>query len=156
MTTVRVFNTTDFVSLRDTDTIAKAARTLCDLQHRVSALPVTDADGKLIGIFTVDRLLKLLLPAAATVNSGLLDLSFVSDTLEHVREKMRSIAEHPVSRHLEQPPRAVHPDTPLMEVMLLLYRGENDLPVTDERSGKLLGIVSAIDILRAVQGAENK
>jgi CBS domain-containing protein len=150
MTVARVFNTSDFTFLRDTDTLEVAARTLLRIQHRVSNLPVVDAGGKLVGTLSVDRLVAALLPKAATVSSGLLDLGFVHDTLEHLREKMREVGGEPVARHMDREPPVLRLDTPLMEALLLIYRGENDLPVVDPESGSLLGIASALDILRAV------
>lgn len=156
MTISRVCNTSDFVTLRDSDTVGDALRILVQLGRCVSSLPVVDESGKLVGVLSVDQLISLLLPKAALLNEALPDLSFVSDTLEHLKEKMRGLEGEPVSRHMGEPGHPVYPDTPLMEVLLLLYRGENDLPVIERNTGRLLGIVSAIDILRALKPREGR
>ena len=44
------------------------------------------------------------------------------------------------------------PDTPLAEVLLLLYRSSNTLPVVERPSGKLLGIVTSQGILNSLMG----
>jgi CBS domain-containing protein len=103
-----------------------------------------------LGVFGADRLLAMLLPRVATLESGVSDLAFVSDTLDDLREKMRAVAARPVGEFIERDATVVHRDTPLPEIMLLLYRGENDLPLVERGSNKLLGVVSAADVLHAV------
>src|SRR4030095_11933368 len=126
MPRANIFNR-EFDTLKDTDSVADATRRM--LLHRVSDLPVVDADGRFIGMFKLERLLAALLPAAALVGYGMPDLSFVSDDLDALCEKMRALDERPVAEFAEMPDQVVHPDDPPLEMVLQLYRGANNLPV---------------------------
>ncbi len=135
----------NFDSLHDTDTVAAATDRM--LEHRVSDLPIVDADGRLVGIFTLDRLLAGLLPSAALVGYGVPDLAFIPDDLDTLRVKMRELESSPVRDFAVKPEHVVHPDTSPVEIVLQLYRGANNLPVVDRDSGRLVGMVSARDLL---------
>lgn len=134
--------------LKDNDTISTAAQML--LANKLSALPVVDAAGRYLGIFSMNRLLSLLLPKAVLIEGGVTDLSFMSDPMEILCERMREHGPQPVGVVLEKNARVLHPDTPLLETVLLLYRGENDIPVVDRDSGQLLGMVAGADLLARV------
>jgi CBS-domain-containing membrane protein len=141
-----------FAALHDSDLVSDAARRM--LEDRVSDLPVVDDGGKLVGMFKLDRLLAGLLPKAALVGYGL-DLAFVSDTLDQLRDRMRAIEARPVREFAVRADHVVQPDTPPIEIVLLIYRGANNVPVVDPASGRLVGMVSARDVLAALsaQGA---
>jgi len=139
-----------FTALHDSDLVCDATRRM--LGDRVSDLPVVDSDGKLVGMFKLDRLLAALLPKAALVGFGM-DLSFVADTIEQLRDRMREIEANPVREFTVRAEHVVNPDTSPIEIVLLIYRGVNNLPVTDAASGRLIGMVSARDVLAALQGA---
>lgn len=153
MSPVVIFNR-EFDTLKDTDTVADATRRM--LEHRVSDLPVVDAEGKFVGMFKLDRLLAGLLPAAAIVGYGMPDLTFVSDDLDDLRDKMRAIDTRPVRDFAVTPERVVHPDTAPLEMVLQLYRGANSLPVIERESGRLVGVVSAREVLAALHAPEKR
>jgi len=151
MPPVVIFNR-EFETLKDAETVADAVHRM--LLHRVSDLPVVDADGMFIGMFQLERLLAALLPAAALVGYGMPDLSFVSDDLAALREKMQAIYSRPVSEFAVMPEHVVHPDTPPLEIVLQLYRGANNVPVVDREDGRLVGVVSARDVLAVLYSPE--
>ncbi len=138
-----------FSLLHDSDLVSDATRRMLD--DRVSDLPVVDGDGKLVGMFKLDRLLAGLLPKAALVGYGM-DLAFITDTLEQLRDKMRQIETRPVREFTVRADHVVHPDTSPIEIVLLIYRGANSVPVVDPASGRLVGMVSARDVLAALHG----
>lgn len=145
-----VYNPT-FAALAADDTVADAtARMLSD---RVTDLPVVDAGGRLVGMFRLQRLLGLLLPKAALLGDGVPDLAFVADTLDELRERMRDIDDETVGDLVVQPEHVVHPETSPLEIVLLLYRGANNVPVVDAASGRLVGMIGARDVLEALQSA---
>jgi CBS domain-containing protein len=149
-----VFFSHEFDALKDTDTVADATRRM--LLHRVSDLPVVDAAGALVGVFKLDRLLAGLLPAAALVGYGMQDLAFVSDDLETLRDKMRAVDARPVRDFAVAPEHVVHPDTAPVAIVLQLYRGANSIPVVERESGRLVGVVSARDVLAALHAPEKR
>jgi CBS-domain-containing membrane protein len=140
--------TTDFVVLRTTDTVGTATNQM--LQHRVADLPVVDEAGKFVGMFRIDRIFADLLPKAALIGYGMPDLGFVSSTLDDLRQHMRRIEDHAVHDYVVRPEQIVHPDTSPLAIVLLLYRGMNNVPVVDPASGALVGLVSARDLLTAL------
>jgi CBS-domain-containing membrane protein len=139
---------TQFQSLRDGDTVALATKRMLDA--RVGDLPVVNDAGHLVGMFRLDTVLAHLLPKGALVGDGFEDLAFVSDNVGRLRERMHEIAARPVKDFLVQPAHIVHPDTSPVETILLLFRGQNNVPVV-ERDGRLVGMASARDILAAIQ-----
>ena len=148
MTSAPIYNT-DFSSLKDMDTVADATRRM--LADRVSDLPVVDATGKLVGMFRLERLFAVLLPKAATMDYGMPDLAFMSDTVEQLKRRMREIEHSPVREFMTEPGHVVHPRTSPMEIVLLLYKGANAVPVVTEDGGLLVGMVAARDVLGALQ-----
>lgn len=147
MTISKVLNTS-YPTLRDSDLISDATRLL--LEHKRSALPVVDYAGRYLGIFSMHRLFSLLLPKAVLIEGGVSDLAFVSDPLEILCERMREHAAQPILDALVTDAPVVHPDTPLLEVVLLLYRNENDIPVVDEQDGRFLGMVAGTDLMSKI------
>ena len=148
MTSAAIY-TTDFRALKDTDTVAEATRRM--LADRVSDLPVVDGAGKLVGMFKLERLFEVLLPKAAAMDYGMPDLAFVSDTVEQLKRRMREIEHSPVREVMTEPDHVVHPRTSPLEIVLLLYKGCNAIPVVAEGSGELVGMVAARDVLAALQ-----
>jgi CBS-domain-containing membrane protein len=140
---------TEFASLKAADVVGEATRRL--LTHYVTDLPVVDDDQRLIGMLRLERVLGSLLPKAALIGFGLDDLSFVPDTLEHLRQQMQTIADTPVRQLMVKAEHVVHPDTSLIEIVLLLYRGASNIPVVERDTNRLVGMVSARDVLGALQ-----
>jgi CBS domain-containing protein len=136
--------------VNEATSISEAARVL--LEHNLSVLPVVDNDGRYLGIFSLHRLFALLLPKAVLIEGGLSDLGFLPDPMEILCERMREHGAKSIGQALEADAPIVHPDTPLLEVVLLLYRGENDIPVVDEADGRLLGMINGADLLRRICG----
>ena len=136
--------TTDFVVLRSTDTVAEATEQM--LRHRATDLPVVDDARKLLGMFKLDRVLAGLLPAAALVGYGISDLGFVASTIDDMRTHMRAIEHRPVTDFVVRPDHIARPDTSPVEIVLLLYRGANNVPVVGA-GGELVGMISARDLL---------
>jgi CBS-domain-containing membrane protein len=148
--TAPVIYTTIFPTLADTDSVAEATRRMLD--DRVFDLPVIDVSGKFLGMFKLDRLYATLLPKAALIGYGLTDIAFLSDTLGQLREKMREIEHSSVRKFVVKPDYVVHPDTPPLEIVLLLHRGINNVPVLERDTGRLVGMASARDLLVALCG----
>ncbi|MEW5728571.1 MAG: CBS domain-containing protein [Pseudomonadota bacterium] len=122
------------------DSVAEAVKALA--AHGFATLPVVDAKGHFLGVFGVRQLLALLLPRAARLGEDdMPDLSFVSDTSEDIKARLKSFAKESVGKAMA-PHRTVRAETALVEAMLLLERGDGFLPVVDE-AGKLAGILTA-------------
>lgn len=148
MDTTTPIYTTAFQSLNENDTVIEATRRM--LGARVADLPAVDDQGRLKGMFRLDCVLAHLLPKGALVGEGLQDLAFMRDDVGHLRTRMREIADRPVRDFLVEPSHTVHPGTSPVEIILLLFKGQNNVPVVDQ-DGRLVGMASAREILAALQ-----
>jgi len=138
------------VTLRRTDRLRDAAEII--LTHHFRNVPVVDDAGRYLGVISSNRLLKAILPKAATMDEGMADLSFVKDTLDDLRERWHEAESLPVSELMDTDVRTVTPDTSLTETLLDLYRNRTSLPVVEEETGRLVGIVSHWGVGMAVLG----
>jgi CBS-domain-containing membrane protein len=137
--------------LKPTDIIRTAARYI--MEHRYRNLPVVDQEGRYLGTFGVNCLLRLVLPKAAVMEAGLTDLSFVRDTLHDLHERLREAEHQPISVCMNTDITVVRPDTPLVETLRVLYRTRSSLPVVEPDSGRLLGVISYWDVGRKILDA---
>ena len=116
---------------------------------RVRALPIVDAAGKLLGLFTFEGMLSKLLPAALTVDKHELNLMDAHLRLDYVVNSTPDVAKHlrdllPVAlgEVMNRKVQVTHPDTALWEGIRFLVQHGSPIPVVEEESGKLLGLLS--------------
>jgi len=131
------------VTVRPTDYIKTAAGFI--MKHRYRNLPVVDDEGRYLGVFGVNCLLKLVLPKAAIMEDGLENVSFIHETLPDLHKRLREVENAPIEVCMSTDIDTVTPDTPLVETLLLLYRTRTSVPVVDSESGKLVGMISYWD-----------
>jgi CBS domain-containing protein len=141
------------IVLHPTDTIGTAARYI--LSHRLRHVPVVDEQGRYLGIFGIYSLLRLILPKAATMEKGLKDISFIPCTVEELRDQLHEVEGNSVMTCLRKDIPVVHPDTPLLETVLLLLDSRIALPVVDKGTGRLVGkIPSRVALGKLVGNSE--
>lgn len=116
--------------------------------HGITAAPVVDGDGALLGLVTAADLTCRLSPEAGPEPSWLRRL--LADPSKAAIRYARAhgfVAEDVMSTEID----AVEPDTPVAEIAALLERkGIRRVLVTEQ--GRLVGILSRSDLLRAVTG----
>ena len=131
-------------SVRPNEPIGTAAN--CIMDHRYRNLPVVDEEGRFLGIFGVNCLLRLVLPEAAVMEGGLEEVPFIRETLTDLHERLREVENEPLSRCMGTDVETVPPDKPLVETLLILYRTKTSIPVVEPGTGKLLGMISYWDV----------
>lgn len=133
--TVRDVMTTDVVTV-DPDTNFKDCVNLLRL-HGISALPVVNRDGLLLGIVSeFDLLTKEAERGAKPSIDGI------------GRRKRRLAAGRTAAYVMTSPAIATHPDASIAEAARLMHRERvKRLPVIDDK-GKLIGITSRFDLLK--------
>jgi CBS domain-containing protein len=136
--------------LREDDSVAGALGRM--LKDRLTSAPVVDAQGRFAGMFRVRRVVGLALPKAATLDNLVEDISYLNETIDDLKHRLGTIANDGVGKHLDDSVPVARPDTALAEILLLLYRSSNTVPVVDAASRKLLGIVTSQGILNALLG----
>ena len=125
MLTARSIMTDDVVTIDKNSSIQEAIELL--LLQRISGLPVTDNEGQLIGIVTEFALLAIAY-----------DKKVVNDT---------------IGQHMTIDLLTVSPDDPINKVAdLCLVHRVRRVPVVE--NGRLLGLISRRDVLRALYETE--
>jgi len=142
---------TEPTTLKPTDLISTAAA--CIMKYRYRSVPVVDEEGCYMGMFGVNCLLKQVLPKAAIMEYGLDNVSFIHESLADLHERLREVEDEPVTVCMNTEIETVTPDTPLVETLLLLYHTKTSIPVVEENSCKLMGMVSYWDVGRHILSA---
>ena len=149
--------TTNPIAIRQSESVARAMRMLLD--NRLLGLPAIDDSGRYLGMFLRSRLVALLLPNIVQLEERipeigrLIEVGFMSDTLDDAHERFNRVANDPVGKYLTTDTPVLRRDTPVMNAVLFLYRTRSYLPVVDEASGQLIGVVSTWDILGRIAGS---
>lgn len=138
------------VTLREDESVADAAAKLLSQHH--SSLPVVNGEGRYVGLFGIDDLLGLVVPRVALAGNLLSNLRFISDDPDDLRRKFEALKDRRVSEFTNRDGATLDPDAPEIEAIRLFCRSHSALPVVDKASGRLLGIVSHWDALRALVG----
>ena len=131
-------------TLKADDTIECAAKYI--MKHRYRNLPVVDENSCYIGMFGVNCLLKLVILQAVFLPNGLENVSFIHESFEDLFNRFDEVKDQPISVCINKELKSVTPDTPLTETMLQLYKTRSSIPVVEEGSCKLLGMISYWDI----------
>lgn len=149
--TATTIMSTDIITLKPDDTIATALQLMC--QHTVHNLPVLEKDGTFLGLFSLRRLSRELLPKAAKLDESslLMHINFMSDGTDDLLKRLNKLGRQPVSNLLEKTSklRLCKPDTALPELLQLLFESPTSLPVVvlEGKKKKLAGMVSNWDVL---------
>ncbi len=142
---------TDIVTLSMNDTFGGGLKTMAE--QRIRSLPVVDDKGIYRGTFDLFDIWEILLPRAALLEENSVpDLSFLSGSRELLVEKLNEAGPRPISEFLDDDKTSIiHPDAPVEEAILLLYRRSTPLPVVDRKNRKLRGVITAWEILQLLR-----
>ena len=130
--------------VRDTATVTEAVRQIleCDLP----ALPVVDAEDRLVGIFGEREFMGAFFP-------GYLDTlgyaGFVPKKLEDVLDRRGGCTEQPVREHMNREHVDVAPDASDVQLAeVFLHHRVLLIPVTEDR--RVVGVITRRDFFRAL------
>ncbi len=141
--------TRKIVTLKDTTTVAEAWERM--LKHLLKALPVLNAQGDVVGMLTDEDLLE---------RAGLQQHLSVAERLDEqtLQTELNGLRSSPlkVADVMTKPAITVQGDESLgLAAARMAEHGIKRLPVLDEK-GKLIGVLSRVDVLRQVIGEEAK
>ncbi len=121
------------ITLKPDDDIFKAQELMAE--HKIRHLPITEPDGRLIGIVT-DRDIRSALPS-----------KFIKQTPD--RAEKDSFAKSKIKDIMTRDPITISPTYTIQDALLMIQDARvGALPVVDE-TGILTGIISVRDLLRA-------
>jgi CBS-domain-containing membrane protein len=149
MLTARAIMTREVITVGPEASVEDLAKLL--KTHRVGGVPVLDKSGALVGVVTqsdlVQRSKDLDLPPALNI----LDLHLFLETPAHFQKRLEKLLGDKVKDVMSAKPITVTPDTPVNEIARLMAdKGVHTLPVVE--SGKLVGIVGKLDLIRGMAG----
>ena len=113
------------------------------VEKHVGMLPVVDENHNLVGLLPLRSLIQLVMPDFIQF---VVDFDFVSDFgAAETRKPALALLNRPV-REIMLAPESVEEKSGLMRAIAILYQHElHDLPVVDAQ-GKLVGILSRVDV----------
>jgi CBS domain-containing protein len=142
----------DAISAHPGDDVGSLLRLM--REHELPGVPVVDDAGQLVGIVTEadlvirDEEADLHLPHHIDLWGGVIFL----EPIKHYEERLRHAFAATVADMMTPNPVTVGPDDSIRHAArLIAQRRHNRLPVVDEH-GKLLGVVTRVDVLEALAG----
>jgi CBS domain-containing protein len=138
------------ITVKPSPSVREAAKTF--LERRISAVPVVDDYGKLVGIISEGDLMHRSEAGTERQRSWWLLQLTEDETLaaEYVKAHARKVADV-MTRHVI----TASPDTPLHDIATLLERNSiKRVPIV--RDGQLVGIVSRANLVQAVASARKE
>jgi len=150
-TLVRQVMTTDVLTFRPADTVEAAARALSE--RRLGGAPVVDDDRIVVGLIEDDDLIvqdtRLHLPTVISVFGAYLELP---SSLRHFEADLRKAVGATVSDVMDADAPTCRPEDTLETIATGLHeRNASRMAVVDD-DGRLIGIVSRGDLVRAIVG----
>jgi CBS domain-containing protein len=136
--------TSPVITAKLTDLVAHIARTL--IERRISAVPIVDDKGHMVGIVSEGDLIHRVEAGTERRRSWWLEAFVDGSTLaaEYVKTHGRTAADV-----MHRDPVSAGPDTPLHEIAALMEKhGVKRIPIVEE--GRLVGIVSRSNLIQAV------
>ena len=146
---VRQVMTTDVLSFRPTDTVDQAARALSE--RRLGGAPVVDDDGLVVGLLEDDDVIvqdtRLHFPTVISVFGAYLELP---SSVHRFEDDLRKAVGATVGDVMDADAPTCRPDDTLESVATVLHeRNASRMAVVDD-DGRLVGIVSRGDLVRAI------
>lgn len=143
MLTIRDVMSRPALTVHPETPLKEVARRL--VEHRISGLPVTDADGRVVGVISeADLLLKEQGPASVHHRR----LARLLGESTETRSQLAKLAATTAGAAMTAPAITIGVDRPIAEAAALMTgRGINRLPVVDD--GALVGVVSRADLIKA-------
>ena len=125
------------------DSIEEAVKQM--MAHRYRSLPVVDENGCYVGMFSVNCLLRQVIPDAVFTH-GLENVSFIHESMQDIYFRYSAVKHEPITICMHADIHSVHPDTPLTDTLLQLHETRLSIPVVEPDSCKLLGMISYFDV----------
>ena len=150
-TLVRQVMTTDVLTFRPTDKVELAARALAD--RGLGGAPVVDDEGLVVGLLEDDDLIvqdtQLHLPTVISLFGGYIELP---SALAHFERDLRKAAAATVADVMDADAPTCVPDDTLETVATVLHETSGSRMAVVDGDGRLVGIVSRGDLVRAIVG----
>lgn len=133
-----------FLTLAPEDSVENALKSL--KKAKVDSAPVTDEEGRLVGLFSLQSLLKNLLPVSVPMNDGII-LDVKVRAAPGIAKRLHKVNMLRVSDLMERKVNVVAPETPIWEAVNFLVQYGSPLVVIDQQSAQTVGIITTQSML---------
>lgn len=134
----------DVVSVKPEENVMETLTLLFKMQ--ISGLPVIDAQGKLVGMFTEKEVLTYILPSYIDKVGRFI----YEENPKSTKKKLQELAKMKIQQLMRRDVVTTAEDTTLCEVArIILTQKARRLPVID-KTGKIVGIIARCDVLKAM------
>lgn len=154
MKKAREIMTSDVITVNVNDDVEKMARLL--LEHKISGLPVVDDDGKLLGVVSETDLVFQEKPVRGPFYVVIFDSPiYLESPNRFIHDVKRAVAQK-VGDLMSVKPYTVGPEASIEDVATIITEKDvNRVPVVED-NGKLIGIITRQDIIKASFGNEGQ
>jgi len=135
------------VAVNPDDQVSDALKTM--LENRVSALPVVDAHDRCVGVLSATDLLHLAQQLGGELEALHQAEGLSRELLEEQLERT-GFSRQIVQEVMTHSAVTVEPDTTLVAAAAAMIRNQVHRLAVSDPKGKLLGIISTMDIIRAL------
>lgn len=147
MLTARDVMTREVVTVTEDTTIRELARIITT--HRIGSVPVVDGEGKLVGIVTETDLIEQDKSFHIPTVISLFDWVIYLESEKKFEKELKRMTAVTVGDICAREVITVDPDTPVSRIAdIMSGKKIHAVPVVEE--GKLVGIVSRIDLIRSM------
>lgn len=116
------------------------------------SVTVVDAEGRYAGMFGMHDLLCLLVPRVALAGNTVANLRFIEKDSDELRRRFADLKTRRIGEVIDRAAPTLRPDTSVSEALRLACHSHGPIPVVEEKTGKVAGVVAAHDLLRAMAG----
>jgi CBS-domain-containing membrane protein len=120
-------------------------------KKNVEYVPVIDKEGKLLGLFSMQSLMKNLLPVSIPVGQDGIQIDMSMRAAPGIAKRLKKVGPLTVGELMERRVNVVYPETPTWEGVHQLVQHGPPLLVVDRDTGVLSGIITARSALEELQ-----
>lgn len=122
-------------------------------KNKISAVPVVDEKGALLGLFSMKILLRNLIPVSIAMSNGV-QMDIKVSAAPGVAKRLAKVKPLSVGEVMERKYPSVGPDAQIWEGVSLLTTQGGPLPVVDDK-GKFIGMITYDSIVETLEDIQD-
>jgi len=119
------------------------------VEKHMGLVPVIERTGEFAGLISGDSLMEFMLPKTLAAMDSVTNASYLDETADEMLERLESIRQRTIGELIDRKVDVVHPDTPLIDALMMIKHHQYVVPVVDD-DRMLLGAISFFSVLYAL------